>query len=409
MQNSFNYRCCICGGGPAGIMLGYLLARAGIEIIVLEKHEDFFRDFRGDTIHPSTLELMHELGLLDDFIKIPHQSLDNLEMNFQGQTVRMADFSHLPVTAKYIAFMPQWDFLNFISAQAARYKGFNLWMGAEARETIMEDGKVKGVKLNTKGEEKIIYSSLVIDADGRSSTIRQSAGLPVKEMGVPIDVLWFRISKHNLEQQHSLGYFKGNKLMIVIDRNEYFQCGFIIPKNTFDAFRSRGLNAFQKDITDLAPFLSSSATEINNWDEVKLLTVQINHLTQWYLPGLLCIGDAAHAMSPAGGVGINLAIQDAVAAANILAPALKENNITTALLKKVQQRRETPAIRIQKLQAFVHNQIVNPTAKSKSGNRMKVIVWLFKHFPFLSRIPGRIIGMGFLPEHIQTKEDGNSG
>jgi 2-polyprenyl-6-methoxyphenol hydroxylase-like FAD-dependent oxidoreductase len=400
MNKTLQTDCCIAGGGPAGVMLGFLLARKGLNVVVLEKHADFFRDFRGDTIHPSTLELMYELGLLEEFLKIPHQALPQIKMSFGPNDIGIADFSHLPRHCQYIAFMPQWDFLSFLAAQGKKYPGFNLLMGAEVTDLITEGDIVKGLMVKTADGPLEVRASLVVGADGRASIVRQKAGLIVKEFGVPIDVLWLHIPKGPETRDQALGYFQGNKMMILIDRHDYFQCGYIIVKGDFEPIKKRGLEAFQADLVSLAPFLSPYVNAVNNWDDVKLLTVQINRLQTWYRNGLLCIGDAAHAMSPAGGVGINLAVQDAVAAANILAAPLKSNTVTVATLKQVQQRRELPARLIQALQAFIHNQLLNPQ-KGGQGNKIVWITSLVKHFPFLSRIPARVIGMGLRPEHIR--------
>jgi 2-polyprenyl-6-methoxyphenol hydroxylase-like FAD-dependent oxidoreductase len=395
-------QCCIAGGGPAGVMLGYLLARAGVDVIVLEKHADFLRDFRGDTIHPSTLEMLYDLGLLDEFLKLPHQNMPHVDMVIDGQRVEIADFSHLSVHCKYIAFMPQWDFLNFMAAQGKKYPGFHLYQNAEVTGLITTGDKVTGLKVKAPTEDWQVHADLVIGADGRSSTVRRQAGLEVQEFGVPIDVLWLHIPKTQDMTEIALGYFTGDKMMILIDRDEYFQCGYIIPKGKFDDMKARGLEAFRADMISLAPFLAPFVSAITDWSEVQLLTVQINRLKTWYREGLLCIGDAAHAMSPAGGVGINLAIQDAVATANILADALRQNRVTTQLLAQVQQRREMPARRIQSLQVFVHNQIINPMNAQRTARRIMIPMLLFKYLPILRRIPAYYIGMGFRPEHVNT-------
>src|ERR1700730_16029372 len=326
-MKSINTKCVIAGGGPAGVMLGFLLARAGVDVVVLEKHSDFNRDFRGDTIHPSTLELMHELGLLAEFLKLPHQELRELRAVINGEPNPIADFSHLPTHCKFIAFMPQWDFLNFISNHAKQLPNFQLLMETEVVDLVFEQNKVVGVRGKTSGNGIEVRADLVVGADGRHSTIRGRAGLEVIESGVPIDVLWMRISKQPDDPEQSLGFFSGGKLLVLLDRGEYWQCGYVIPKGSFEPIKARGLASFHDELVNMTPFLRNRIGELDDWLKIKLLTVQINHVRHWYREGLLCIGDAAHAMSPAGGVGINLAIQDAVATANLLGDALRKRAV----------------------------------------------------------------------------------
>jgi len=396
-------RCCVVGGGPAGMMAGFLLARAGIEVFVLEKHADFFRDFRGDTIHPSTLELMHELGFLDEFLKVPHQQLAQLRMNMFGGSLVVADFSHLPVQCRYIAFMPQWDFLSFLAGQAKKYPSFHLLMGAEAMDLIRDGGRIAGVKYRTAQGDREIRADLVIAADGRSSTLRDRAGLVVQDFNVPIDVLWMRLAKGPNTPAQSLGFADAGHFLVLLDRQDYFQCGYIIRKGTFAVLRERGLPAFRADLVQLAPFLREAAEGLADWNEVKLLTVKIDRLPRWHLPGLLCIGDSAHAMSPAGGVGINLAIQDAVAAANLLAPALRQGRVDESLLRQVQRRREFPARVIQRLQVFVHHRMfpAQPrTSPPRTGGGPPLPARIL--IPLLRRLIARLIGLGVRPEHIRS-------
>ncbi|MBS1686993.1 MAG: FAD-dependent oxidoreductase [Bacteroidetes bacterium] len=392
-------QCCIAGGGPAGIMLGYLLARAGVDVIVLEKHKDFLRDFRGDTIHPSTMEVLYELGLLEDFLRLPHQKLYHLFVKFNDLHGRFVDLTHLPVHEPYIALMPQWDFLNFMTEKASEYSGFHLLREAEVTGLLSAGDEIQGVIARTPDGLLEVRASLTIGADGRSSAVRRLAGLEVIETGVPIDVLWLRIPKEKETRDETLGYFRDGRMMVLIDRDEYYQCGYIIPKGGYDAIRAQGMEQFREGIASLAPQTRAHVAAIRSWDDISLLTVQINHLVQWYRPGLLCIGDAAHAMSPAGGVGINLAIQDAVAAARILAPALSQGAPGIEVLAAVQKRREWPARMIQRIQEAIHNNFINAGEKQLSRNgRGRFFIWLMSHVPLLQRIPARVVGMGFRPE-----------
>src|SRR5246127_1489738 len=354
MAEKLQTRCVIAGGGPAGIMAGYLLARAGVPVIVLEKHADFFRDFRGDTIHPSTLELMHELGLLEKFLKLPHQELRELRAVVNNQVVPAADFTKFPTRCKFIAFMPQWDFLNFLSSHAKRFPMFQLYMEAEVVDLLTGDSRVVGVRAKTPKGELEVRADLVIGADGRHSTVHTCASLEQREFGVPIDVLWMRISKKQGDPRQTLGFFQHGKLVVLLDRDDYWQCGFVIPKGAFDKIKSRGLTQFQNDLVSFADFLPDRVAEVDDWSKIKLLTVQVNRLREWCCEGLLCIGDSAHAMSPAGGVGINLAIQDAVATANLLGEKLRAGSVSVNDLRKVQARREWPTRLIQRMQVFIH-------------------------------------------------------
>ena len=393
-------RCVIAGGGPAGMMAGYLLARAGVDVVVLEKHADFFRDFRGDTIHPSTLELMHELGLLDEFLKLPHQELREIRGVFNGHPVPMADFSRLPTHCKFIAFMPQWDFLNFLAAEAKRFPTFALRMQHEVVDLLFQNGRVAGVRAQTPQGEQEIYADLVIGADGRHAITHTRAQLELEEFGVPIDVLWMRLSKRDGDPPQSLGFFRHGKLLVLLDRGDYFQVGFVIPKGGLDEIKARGLPALHRDIVELGPFLQDRIAELDDWLKIKLLTVQINRLRKWCREGLLCLGDNAHAMSPAGGVGINLALQDAVAAANLLAVKLRDRAVTISDLEQVQKRREFPVRFIQALQVQIHRRINGRT--SGTGDELPLLPRLFVWFPFLRAIPARLIGLGPRPEHIHS-------
>jgi 2-polyprenyl-6-methoxyphenol hydroxylase-like FAD-dependent oxidoreductase len=395
-------RCCIVGGGPAGMMLGFLLARAGVEVVVLEKHADFFRDFRGDTIHPSTLEVIYELGLLEDFLKLPHQELRQIAGQIGAETIVLADFSHLPTQCKFIAFMPQWDFLNFIKKHAGAYPNFKLKLEAEVTDLIEEGNSVVGVRAKTPEGSLEVYADLVVGADGRSSVVRDRSGLEIERLGAPIDVLWFRLPRQPNDQAQALGRFANGKIMVMINRGTYWQCGYVIRKGALQQIRERGLEAFRQDILSLAPFLGDRIKEIRDWDELKLLTVLVDRLRKWYRPGLLCIGDAAHAMSPVGGIGINLAIQDAVAAANILARPLSERWVSPSHLQKVQWRRELPTRLTQRGQVFVQDNILGRVLGSAEPVVAPWFLKLFKRFPVLRRIPARFIGLGVRPEHVRT-------
>jgi len=406
MDPEVSVRCCIAGGGPAGIMLGFLLARAGISVLVLEKHADFLRDFRGDTIHPSTLEIMHELGILDEFLRRPHQEIRTLGAQIGDAFVEIADFTHLPTHCRFIAFMPQWDFLDFLADQAKRFPAFQLKMEAEARDLTVEKGLVTGLLATTPGGEIRVNADLVVAADGRHSTLRERAGLDVVDLGAPMDVLWMRLSRRPGDPGQTLGRVDTGRIFVMLNRDDYWQCAFVIPKGGFDEIRARGLPALRQEIAGLAPHLRDRVDELKDWSDVKLLSVSVDRLRAWHRPGLLCIGDAAHAMSPIGGVGINLAIQDAVAAANILIPRLLRGSVSQRDLEAVQRRREFPTRATQRLQVVLQNRVIGrvlaSTAKMSPPFAVRLLGWM----PLLRRLPARLIGLGFRPEHVSAPAAG---
>jgi 2-polyprenyl-6-methoxyphenol hydroxylase-like FAD-dependent oxidoreductase len=405
MNTAIETRCSIVGGGPAGMMLGFLLARSGVDVVVLEKHADFLRDFRGDTIHPSTLELMYELGVLEEFLKRPHQQNRELAAQVGNETVTVGDFTHLPTHCKFLAFMPQWDFLNFVAEQGQRYPQFRLKMQTEAVALIEDGGRITGVRAKTTDGVIEIRSGLTVGADGRRSMVRERAGLEVMDLGAPMDVLWMRISRRPQDPGQTLGRVAAGKVFIMVDREQYWQCGYVIPKGAADQIRNRGIEKFRQEIVNLAPFVTERIGELRDWDDVSLLTVKVDRLKKWFRPGLVCIGDSAHAMSPVGGVGINLAVQDAVAAANILAPKLAAGSVSESDLASIQRRREFPTRATQKLQIAIQNRVIRPVlGRSSSPLKLPFLLRLVRQFPLLRRIPARVIGIGFRPEHIRTRE-----
>lgn len=401
--NAVKTQCCIAGGGPAGILLGYLLARAGIDVVVLEKWPDFFRDFRGDTIHPSTMDTLRDLGLLDEFLKLPHSEMTRMTLHFGGKKATIADLSHVRAACRFIAFIPQWDFLNFLAKKAKAFPNFHLMMETEAVDLIEEDGRVRGVHAKSKTEEFDIRADLMVGADGRHSTVRESGGFEVEALSTAIDVLWFRIGRSDIDDKESLGYIDRGRALVMLDRHDYWQCGFIIEKGNFDLIKASGLEAFRTSVASLSHLPNSAVAEIDSWDKVKLLSVTVDHVCSWAREGLVVIGDAAHAMSPIGGVGINYAIQDAVAAANILIEPLQRGTATLEILKKIQARREKPTRQMQRLQVYLQDHIFAPILHEKNRTPVPRVFKIFSWFPILRRIPGHIIGVGFQPEHINTK------
>ena len=395
--------CCIVGGGPAGVMLGFLLARAGVDVLVLEKHKDFFRDFRGDTVHPSTLEVMHELGVLEELLRLPHQRMVTGVARFGERVVRMADFSRLRTRCGFIALMPQWDFLDFLARRARALPGFRLRMGTGVTGLLFDGGdRVVGVKARGPEGPLEVRAKLVVGADGRRSVVRAGAGLEVIDSGAPIDVLWFRVPRHSNDPADAGGtyYIGAGQFMVLIDRGAYWQCAYVIRKGSFPERRRHGLETFRRDVARCVPLLANRTAEIRDWDDLKLLSVKVDHLRTWHRDGLLCIGDAAHAMSPIAGVGINLAIQDAVAAANLLAPGLIDGSLRPADLAAVQRRRETPARMTQRFQILLHKHLLERIFDSPELIRPPFFMRMADWFPKLQLLAARTIGVGFRPEHV---------
>jgi 2-polyprenyl-6-methoxyphenol hydroxylase-like FAD-dependent oxidoreductase len=386
------------------MVLGFLLARAGVDVVVLEKHGDFLRDFRGDTIHPSTLEVVHELGLLDDFLRHPHQEAPVLTGNFAGVEFPFADFRSLPTHCKFIALMPQWDFLDFVAGHAKNYPTFRLAMRATVTDLIRDNEHVVGVRATTPDGPLEVRADLTVGADGRHSTVRDRAGLPVKDLGAPMDVLWMRLSRKPTDPDRPVGRFDRGHIFIMLFRGDYWQCGFVIPKGAHAAVMAHGIEAFRADVAAAAPILADRVSELRSWDDVKLLTVTVDRLRKWWQPGLLCIGDAAHAMSPVGGVGINLAIQDAVATANLLAEKLKAGTVTSADLATVQRRRTLPTQLTQWLQVQIQKRVITQTLAARGPLKVPLLVRAFERFRILRRLPARLVGVGVRPEHVRTRD-----
>jgi len=407
---SISTTCVIAGGGPAGMMCGFLLARAGVDVTVLEKHKDFLRDFRGDTVHPSTLEVMHELGLLDEFLKLPHTRIQTANLDLDDTHFTVGDFTRLPTTCKFIALMPQWDFLDFLAAQGKKLPNFHLLMETEAKDLIAQKDRngadrICGVLASGPSGNVQIKAGLTIAADGRHSALREKSGLKVEDLGAPFDVLWLRLPVLPGDPADLIGKVKAGQMFVMIYRGDYWQCAYLIPKGAFDAIKADGLSKFRARLKQIAGFAAGRVDDaIKDFDQVKLLTVTVDRLTKWARPGLVCIGDAAHAMSPIGGVGINLAIQDAVATANILGPVLQKGVPKFSDLKRVQARREFPTKVIQAFQVAAQNRMLAPTLAAVETPAPPWIVKLLNGWPWLRQFPARFIGMGVRPEHVRLRK-----
>jgi 2-polyprenyl-6-methoxyphenol hydroxylase-like FAD-dependent oxidoreductase len=395
--------CCIAGGGPAGVMLGFLLARAGVDVVVLEKHADFLRDFRGDTVHPSTLEVMYELGLIDEFLKRPHQELRTVNAKFGEFETEVADLRHLPTHCKFIAMMPQWDFLDFLADEGRKLPRFHLHMDAEVEDIVVEDGRVTGVTAQTPDGPLTVKARLVVGADGRRSTVREKAGLKVLDLGSTIDVLWMRIPREEGDPPQSLGRIDTGRIFVMLDRGDYWQAAYVIRKGGIEEVKASGLPALRRSIAAMAPELTERLETLATWDDVKLLSVSLDRLQQWWRPGLICIGDSAHAMSPVGGIGINLAIQDAVAAANILAGPLLRGTPSDADLAAVQKRRLFPTRATQAAQRAIQENVIQRVLNDRAGLSPPLAFRMLRRFPILRRLPALAIGVGVRPEHVRTQ------
>jgi 2-polyprenyl-6-methoxyphenol hydroxylase-like FAD-dependent oxidoreductase len=406
-SNDIRTQCCIAGGGPAGLMLGFLLARAGVRTIVLEKHDDFLRDFRGDTIHPSTLTVLQDLGLLEAFLELPHQEISELTGEVYGEAVTLADFRHLPAARPFMVLIPQWDFLDFIAREAKRLPDFELRMGAKAIAVIEEDGAIVGAQVEQAGQRFAIRADLVVAADGRHTTLRGSSGLTSEDLGAPIDVLWFRLARDPGDPSRTGGSIQPGAMLVTLNRDTYWQCAYVIPKGSLESLQAQGIAAFREKVVHVAPFLAHAVTALASWEQVKLLSVQISRMPRWWREGFLCIGDCAHAMSPVGGVGINLAIQDAVAASNLLAQPLRAGRLRDEDLAAVQRRRDWPARVTQRAQVAVQNEVLSPVlAATAAPSHVPLPVRLLQRLPMLRRLPARLVGIGVRPERVQTKPAG---
>lgn len=398
-METFSCQVCIAGGGPAGLMLGYLLARQGADVIVLEKHADFLRDFRGDTIHPATLEIFHELGLDTSLLALPHQPTERISVTLGSKTFTIADFTHLPVRHPFVAMMPQWDLLDFIANEARKFPNFRLLMSTEASDLTETDGRVTGLTAEGPGGRIGIRAGLVVAADGRGSRLREASGLALEDIGAPVDVFWMRLNRMEDGIRESFGRITEDGFLVLINRGDYWQAAMPLPKGDADRIRAQGLPAFRGRISRIAPHLTKAAAGLTDWEQVKLLTVQVNHMPKWWRPGFLCIGDAAHAMSPVGGVGINLAVQDAVAAGRILGPLIGKWPVPDAALVEIQERRYWPARMVQRAQVFAHRFVLVPAITARAPLKPPFLLNFFNWLPVLRQIPARAIGLGLRPEH----------
>lgn len=403
-MDTLTTRCCVAGGGPAGMMLAFLLARMGVDVVVLEKHGDFLRDFRGDTIHPSTLQLMHELGILEEFLKRPHQEVRELSAKVGSETATLADFSHLPTRCKFVALMPQWEFLDFIKEQAQRYPTFHLKMQAEVTGLLEENGAIAGARVTTPSGPLEVRAALTVGADGRRSVVRQSAHLQVENFGAPMDVMWMRFSRAPEDPGQTFGHADKGKFFISINRDTYWQCAFVIAKGEAETIKAKGLPAFREELASFEPFLRDRLAELRDWQDVSVLTVLVDRLVRWSRAGVLCIGDSAHAMSPVGGVGINLAIQDAVATANLLGKILLQRAPSESELEAVQRRRDFPTRATQRLQILIQDNVIRRVLGGAAPVALPWPMRLLRRWPYLRRFPARALGLGLRPEHIRTPE-----
>lgn len=401
---ALSVQCCIAGGGPAGMMLGYLMARAGVKTLVLEKHADFLRDFRGDTVHPSTLQAMHDLGLIEGFLKRPHSELHKIGGEIDGQVYEVVDFSHLPVDHRFVAFMPQWEFLDFLHQEGLKLPTLQVKMKAEATNLIQENGRTVGVRCTGEDGSFEVRADLVVGADGRSSILRDQSGLVVHDLGAPMDVFWFRLSRDAGQQDQLLARVNHGRFIVTIDRGDYWQCAYIIPKGGAEAARAGGIETFRRKVAEAAPFLASRTDELKSFDDVKLLTVTVDRLERWAKPGLLFIGDAAHAMSPMGGVGINLAVQDAIAAANILAAPMARGIVPDEhLLDAVRRRRIWPTRIVQGFQVLAQDRLLKPAlGESGIANIDPRPIEIIAQTPLLRRLAARMIGLGVRLERVRS-------
>jgi 2-polyprenyl-6-methoxyphenol hydroxylase-like FAD-dependent oxidoreductase len=402
-MNSIDAQCCVVGGGPAGMMLGYLMARAGVETVVLEKHKDFLRDFRGDTVHPSTLQIMQDLGLLDEFLMLPHQKVSKMQAVFGDEAITIADFSKLKTPCPYVAFMPQWDFLNFLAAKGKSLPKLRVRMEANVTSLLRDGNCVTGVNAETPDGPLQVHAALVVGADGRHSTIRQNAGLAIEDEHAAIDVFWFRVG-HGEDGEEGLAlHAKGGHFVLTIDRRDYYQCAYVLAKGGADAMRARGLDAFRADVVAAVPALAKNIADVHSWDDMKLLTVSVERLLKWSAPGMLCIGDAAHTMSPVGGVGINLAVQDAVATANLLSTKLREGTLTDEDVEQVQERRLWPAKVVQAFQGMVQRRVLAPIlSEEKKDPKLPLLLRLISGTSQAQRLAATFIGLGVRQERVRS-------